>query len=76
MCLCVISCLNEGQVNEINFSRPCTGIALTDSGTVGLCVSVSVVFVQYLCHGDVLAGFHNHRRFDFRINVRIRFTLG
>lgn len=36
VCLCVLSCLNEGQVNEINFSCPFTGIAVTDSRIVGL----------------------------------------
>lgn len=40
VCLCVISCLNEGQVNEINFSCPYMGIALTDSRIVRLCLSV------------------------------------
>lgn len=45
MCLCVISCLNEGQVNEINFSCPYMGIALTDSRIVRLCLSVCVCHV-------------------------------
>lgn len=38
VCLRVISCLNEGRVNEIKFSRPYAGIALTDRRIVGLCV--------------------------------------
>lgn len=45
VCLCVISCLNEGQVNEINFSCPYMGIALTDSRIVTLCLSVCVCHV-------------------------------
>lgn len=45
VCLCVISCLNEGQVNEINFSCPYMGIALTDSRIVRLCLSVCVCHV-------------------------------
>lgn len=40
VCLCVISCLNEGRVNEINFSCPYMGIAQIHSIIVGLCVCV------------------------------------
>lgn len=44
VCQCVISCLNEREVNEINFSCPYMGIALTHSRIAGagcMCVCVS-----------------------------------
>lgn len=51
VCLRVISCLNEGQVNEINFSCPCMGIALTDSRIAGL----SACFCVCVCHSSPTA---------------------
>lgn len=44
VCQCVISCSNEREVNEINFSCPYMGIALTHSRIAGagcMCVCVS-----------------------------------
>jgi len=58
----VISCLNEGRVNEINFSCPYTGIALTRSSIVGVCVFVCVCLcvsqIAPITHTSAPAGVH------------------
>lgn len=62
VCLCVISCLNEGQVNEINFSCPYMGIALTHSRIVGLRMCLSMRMCVTLSPRNL----HSHAPAGFR----------